>query len=231
MTSAIGYTRLSQDSDTSIARQKRHIREYCDEHGLDLETIYDDGEFSSGFNIERSEYQNVRDAINEERVDAIVVDKKNRIGRDFDERMRFVLALREHDVQLHSWNRGLIDLSDPTDAAVESVHAAKDDESKRQEIEDAKEATRERIEAGYDHGQPPFGLQFDEDGHYWVPGENYYRALRVIAARDQGWSLREIESELDVPRSTASRIAERREKYENLVSRVVEGGSARVNPR
>lgn len=231
MTSAIGYTRLSDTSDTSIPRQKRHIREYCEDNGLDLETIYDDGEFSSGFNIDRSEYQKVRDAIREERVDAIVVDKKNRIGRDFDERMRFVLALREYDVQLHAYRRGLIDLSDPTDAAVESVHAAKDDEAKRQEIKDAKEATRERIEAGYDHGRPPFGLQFDDDGHYWVPGEDYFRALRVIAARDQGWPYRRIDEEVEVPRSTASRIVERREKYENLVSRLVEGGSPPVNPR
>lgn len=231
MTNAIGYTRLSQDSDTSIERQKRHIRAYCEDNDLHLETIYDDGEFSSGFDIERSEYQKVREAINEERVDAIVVDKKNRIGRDFDERMRFVLALREHGVDLHAYRRGLIDLSDPTDAAVESVHAAKDDEAKRQEIEDAKEATRERIEAGYDHGRPPFGLQFDEDGHYWVPGEDYYRALRVIAARDQGWSYREIASELPVSRSAARRIVERREKYENLVSRLVEGRSPRANPR
>lgn len=231
MTTAVGYTRLSQDSDTSIDRQKRHIREYCQTNGIDLQRIHDDGQFASGFDTERSEYQAVREAIQDQAVDAVVVNDKTRIGRDFDERMRFVLDLRNQDVQLHSAKRGHIDLSDPTDAAVESVHAAKDDEAKREEIEKAKEATAERIEAGYDHGQPPFGLQYDADGRYWVPGEDYFRALRVIAARDQGESFRSIESTVGVPRSTASRIVERRQKYENLVSRLVEGGSPAANPR
>lgn len=57
MSSAIGYTRLSRDSDTSIDRQKRHIREYADKNGLLLDHIYDDGERSSGFDESRQEYQ------------------------------------------------------------------------------------------------------------------------------------------------------------------------------
>jgi len=53
MAEVIGYTRLSQDSDTSIERQKRHIREYTDQHEMSLERIYDDGERTSGWDEQR----------------------------------------------------------------------------------------------------------------------------------------------------------------------------------
>lgn len=221
MTDAVGYTRLSQDSDTSIDRQKRHIREYCETNGLELLHIYDDGEFSSGFDVDRSAYQEVKECITSEGVDAVVVNDKTRIGRDFDERMRFVLDLRAHDVQLHSARRGYIDLSDPTDAAVESVHAAKDDEAKREEIEKAKEATQERIDAGYDHGRPPFGLTYDDDGRYWVPGENFSDAMAVIGKREDGATYREIENELGISKSTANRIVERAEMYRSAAEATI----------
>jgi len=63
MSKAIRYTRLSQDSDTSIDWQKRHTREYADENSVFLEGIYDDGEQSSGFDESREEFQEVRDRI------------------------------------------------------------------------------------------------------------------------------------------------------------------------
>lgn len=213
MTNAIGYTRLSQDSDTSIDRQKRHIRDYCEANGFDLATIHDDGEFSSGFDVERSEYQNLKDELTAGTVDAVVVNDKTRIGRDFDERMRFVLDLRAHDVVLHSARRGHIDLSDPTDAAVESVHAAKDDEAKREEIEKAKEATAERIEAGYDHGRPRFGMTYDDRGHFQVPGEEFETVVQILELRDGGATYEEISNRTGVAVGTAHSVVNNRDWY------------------
>jgi DNA invertase Pin-like site-specific DNA recombinase len=214
MTTAIGYTRLSQDSDTSIDRQKRHIREYCERESIGLQGILNDGQYSSGFDTDRSEYQQVRDRVRSGEIDAVVVNDRTRIGRDYDERMRFILDLREYDVELHT-RKGRVDLSNPTNVAVEGVHAAKDDEGKREEIEKAKEATEERLEQGYDHGRPPFGLTFDEDGHYWVPGDDFDAALEVLEMRDDGASYRAIAEEIDeVGRESARGILQRREKYE-----------------
>lgn len=212
---AIGYTRLSQDSDTSIDRQKRHIREYCEREAIDLQDILNDGQYSSGFDTDRSKYQEVRDLVQAGEIDAVVVNDRTRIGRDYDERMRFILDLRQYDVELHT-RKGRVDLSNPTNVAVEGVHAAKDDEGKREEIEKAKEATEERIQQGYDHGRPPFGLQYDDDGQYWVPdSEEFDTAIEVLEMRDEGKSFRAIAESLDdVGREAARGIVERREKYE-----------------
>jgi DNA invertase Pin-like site-specific DNA recombinase len=213
MTEAVGYTRLSQDSDTSIDRQKTAIREYCETNDLELAEIRDDGEFSSGFDRDRTEYQAVKSLVNDGAVDAVVVYDKTRIGRDFDERMQFVLDLRKTDTDLHSARRGSIDLSDPTDAAVESIHAAKDDEAKREEIEKSKEAVAERLEQGYDHGHPPFGLEFDDEGKYWVPGDRFDDVLDVLRLRNDGHTYREIADDVGISTATAYRIVDRREMY------------------
>jgi DNA invertase Pin-like site-specific DNA recombinase len=210
---AVGYTRLSQDSDTSIDRQKAGIRDYCETNGLELTEIHNDGEFSSGFDVDRTEYQAVKQLVNDGAVDAVVVYDKTRIGRDFDERMQFVLDLRATDTELHAARRGRIDLSDPTDAAVESIHAAKDDEAKREEIEKSKEAVAERLERGFDHGRPPFGLEFDADGERWVPGNRFDDVLEILRLRSDGATYEEIAGEVDVAMSTAYRVVDRREEY------------------
>ena len=131
MSSAIGYTRLSQESDTSIDRQKRHIREYADENGLTLETIYDDGERSSGFDESREEYQQVRDRVPSGEIAAVVVNDKRRLARDFDGTMRLVFDLREHDVEAHTFQEGRFDLSDPVQAAVEVLQTPASTRQKR----------------------------------------------------------------------------------------------------
>jgi DNA invertase Pin-like site-specific DNA recombinase len=210
---AVGYTRLSQDSDTSIDRQKAGIRDYCEANGFDLTEIRNDGEFSSGFDRDRTEYQAVKEAVNDGAVDAVVVYDKTRIGRDFDERMQFVLDLRATDTELHSARRGRIDLSDPTDAAVESIHAAKDDEAKREEIEKSKEAVAERLNQGFDHGRPPFGLEFDDAGERWVPGDRFDDVIKILRLRNNNATYEEIADKVGVPTTTAYRVVDRREFY------------------
>lgn len=222
MSNAIGYTRLSQESDTSIDRQKRKIREYCRGRGFELEEIIDDGQHTSGFETDRAGYQDVKARIRDGSVDVVVVHDKTRIGRDFDERMRFVLDLREYDAELHSARRGPVDLSNPTDAAVESIHAAKDDEGKREEIEKSKEAVKERLEAGYDHGRPRFGMTYDEKGRYQIPGDDFEVVEEIFELRDEGATLTEIEDEVGVSVATASRVLKRRDWYEERSKRIAE---------
>jgi DNA invertase Pin-like site-specific DNA recombinase len=169
MSKSIGYTRLSQESDTSIDRQKRHIYEYVVDLGFELETIYDDGERSSGFDESREEYVKLRDRVLSGEIKAVVVNDKRRLARDFDETMRLVLDLREHDVEAHTYQQGQLDLSDPVQAAVEVLQAASEHEAKKKEIERAREAVQERLDNGFDHGRPPIGFRFDDAGERWVP--------------------------------------------------------------
>lgn len=215
MSSAIGYTRLSQESDTSIDRQKRHIRAYVDENGFTLEVIYDDGERSSGFDESREEYQRVRERVQSGEIAAVIVNDKRRLARDFDETMRLVLDLREHDVEAHTFQEGQLDLSDPVQAAVEVLQAASEHEAKKKEIERAREAVQERIENGYDHGRPPIGFQFDDAGERWVPDREgrFTDVVKAIRMVDDGATYRDVQEELGIAPSTMSGVMKRRERY------------------
>lgn len=216
MSDAVGYTRLSQDSDTSIDRQKRHIREYADEHGLKLVEMYDDGEHSSGFDSGREEYQALRDHVQRGELAAVVVNGKRRLARDFDETMRLVLDLREYSVEAHTYEDGRLDLSDPVQAAVEVLQAASEHEAKKKEIERAREAVDERMREGYDHGRPPIGLRFDEDGKRWVrdpTNGNFTDVLEAIGMIERGATYAEASEETDIPTSTLSGVMERKERY------------------
>lgn len=215
MSDAIGYTRLSQESDTSIERQKRHIRAYADERHFTLKTIYDDGERSSGFDEDREQYQQVRSRVQSGKIVAVIVNDKRRLARDFDETMRLVLDLRENDVEAHTYQEGKLDLSDPVQAAVEVLQAASEHEAKKKEIERAREAVQERIEKGHDHGRPPIGFRFDDAGEQWVPDREgrFPDVVHAIRMVDEGATYRDVEEEIGIAPSTMSRIIDRREQY------------------
>ena len=226
MSRAVGYTRLSQESDTSIDRQKRHIRDYTDELGFDLETIYDDGERSSGFDESREEYVELRDRVQSGEIEAVVVNDKRRLARDFDETMRLVLDLREHDVEAHTYQEGQLDLSDPVQAAVEVLQAASEHEAKKKEIERAREAVQERIDNGFDHGRPPIGFRFDDAGERWVPdvGGRFEDVVEAIQMVDDGVTYAEVKEELGIAPSTMSGVMKRRNRY--LKETTIDGESA-----
>lgn len=214
MTTAIGYTRLSQKSDTSIDRQKRRIRDYCSNHELDLKKIFDEGERASGFDTDRAEYQKVRDRIEEGDVDAIVVNDRQRIGRDADERLLFVISLRQQDIELHTSMEGEINLSNPTNLALESFHAAKDDEGKREEIKKSKQAVEERQENGCYHGTPPKGLEFAEDKCHLQKSKEWddlEHAFELFEKDDN--TLGEISDDTGFTVSTLSRMRSRGRSY------------------
>lgn len=214
MSRADGYTRLSQQSDTSIKRQKRHIEAYANEHGYALQTIHDDGEQSSGFDTERQEYQRLRDRIEAGVIDAVIVNDKRRLARDIDEVMRLIPELRTNDVELHTYQDGELDLSDPMKAAIEILQAAAAHEEKMQEIEKAIEAIEEKQERGDDLGRPRFGMEYDEsDPPQQVPGDDFETVLEILRMKTKGASYNDIESELGVPSSTAQQVVDRREWY------------------
>lgn len=215
MTDAIGYTRLSQQSDTSIARQRDHIREYADSHGFELVDVFDDGEGASGFEADaRPAYQAVVEHVRNGDVDAVVVNDKRRLTRDVDEAMRLIPTFRENGVELHTHQDGPLDLSDPLRAAIEIVSAAAAFEEKRAEIDKAKEAVADRVDdPDTDHGRPRFGMRYSDDGRRQVPGEDFDTVLEILRRRDRGATYEAIEDELGVPSSTARRVVERRAWY------------------
>lgn len=210
MTDAVGYTRLSEEG-LSIPKQKQKIRDYCDRHGLTLDRIYDDGEYASGYETdERPEYRELRDRVQAADVGAVVVRDTGRIGRDFNERVRFVLDCQERGIELHSVEAGQHDLSDPYSVVIETAQAAGDDVQKRKEIERAREAVAERIEDGCYHGAVPFGLQFADDKcHLEKDPDEWAMLQEIIDARENGRTVAEVADAHGVSDATVSRIHNR----------------------
>jgi len=210
MTDAVGYTRLSQDG-MSISEQKEKIINYSDRNGLDLTQILDDGEHSSGYGTdERPEYRKLRDMVRNAEIGAVVVRDTGRIGRDFDERMYFILDCRQAGIELHSQEFGQHDLSNPWSVLQETAQAAGDDVQKRKEIERSKEATEKRIENGCYHGTPPIGLQFADDNcHLEKDQQEWETVCNIIEARESGVNVTEVADKEDVSTATVSRVSNR----------------------
>lgn len=210
---AVGYLRLSQDGK-SLSRQRRDVQEYAAARDFDLAKVYNEGTRASGFDEDRPEYQALLGHLSDGGVDAVIVPDLSRLSRDRKERLRLLLDLDATNVELHSFELGrAVDLDNDWELVQQSIRATTDDVEKRKEIERSKRATKERLANGYDHGRPPFGLRYNEDGTYWVPGDEFNTALKCITLRDDGLSWREIESEAGVNKDTARRVYGRRERY------------------
>lgn len=213
MTEAVGYIRLSQDGK-SLERQQRDIEEYAAAEGLELVQVYNEGKGESGYDTDRTEYKEMLADVEDDEISAVVVPNLSRLSRDRKQRLRLILDLDSSGVQLHSVELGRdVDLDNDWELVQQSIKATTDDVEKRKEIERSKRATKERMEEGFDHGRPPYGLEFDDAGEYWVPGENYEDVLDILRLRNQGKTYAEISEEVGVPTSTASRVVSRKETY------------------
>lgn len=215
---AYGYTRLSQYSDTSIKRQTESIENYADEHGLDIEAVLDDGQGASGFSSERPEYQRLKQLVQDGEVSAVVIRGTHRLGRDFDERMLFLITLRQAGVELHDTRRGRIHIEDEYVAATEAVVAASDDKPVRDRINRSREEIQRRMEEGFHHGKPRWGTEYDDAKQHLVIDEDKRQTLEaVLSLLDKGVPYRDIEADTGVSLTTISRIKQRAEWYRHLL--------------
>ncbi len=209
---AVGYLRLSQDGK-SLERQRRDVKEYAGQNDIDLVEMYNEGKRSSGFDADRPEYQALLEHVGGD-IGAVVVPNLSRLSRDRKERLRLLLDLDDAGVELHSHELGrAVDLDDDWELVQQSIKATTDDVEKRKEIKRAKRATQERVENGFDHGRPPFGLQFDCDGKYWVPGDDFEDAVEIIGLRKDSVSWRDIARKTGVAKDTARRVWDRKDRY------------------
>ncbi len=214
MSRAIGYTRLSQTSDTSIPNQKENIRAYVREQGWELVDILDEGDRSSGFAIdELPKWDSLKQRVVDGAVDAVVVNAKRRIARDENEVMRFIADLRSNGVELHTHQSGEVSLEEPMQAAIEILRASTAAEEKRKEIERSKQAIQKKQERGDDLGRPRFGMTYSDDGRKQVPGERFEDVIEIIQLNNRGRTYDEISERTGVPTSTVGRVVKRAEWY------------------
>jgi len=217
-----GYVRLSQRGrDNSIEEQKEAIREYVGERSrLNLATTFNDGKDTSGFNEDRPKYQTLLDNIESGNAEAVVVRDRARLARDFDLRMDVVRLMRDNETEFHVIEGGAADLADVMNVAIEAVHAATDHEKKMAEIERAREVVRDRLDdPDADHGRPPFGFQYDENGRRWIPDESEFSvARRILEMRSEGSSLGDIAEEVGETKSRVRRVLDNRGRISSVRS-------------
>ncbi|WP_341301059.1 recombinase family protein [Lysinibacillus sp. FSL H8-0500] len=84
---AVGYVRVSTDKqldNTSIAKQKEEIEKYCNDNGLSLIRIFDEGAKSAESFKNRPEFKELYSFVfdKQNRIDYVVVYDSDRISRD-----------------------------------------------------------------------------------------------------------------------------------------------------
>lgn len=212
MTDAWGYVRLSQESDDSLDEQKASIREYASRNGLDLQTTRNDGQRTSGFDLEREEYQLLREKIERGEIGAVITRDRARIARDFDERLWLITTLRGTGVEWHVTEHGdRLHLEDIQKAGFECIHAMWDHYKKMIEIERSRQVVRDRQERGCYQGMPPLGLTFADDGcHLERDGawSDVERAFEMLFEED-GTTYGDVVTETGFSRNQVKTLSER----------------------
>ena len=215
---AVGYTRLSQQSDASIDDQKQEIRELADEQGFQLTRIYDDGELASGFDSERPEYLQMQTDLEDGHADVLIVRGRDRLSRDKRERSMLMYDIEDWSVELWTTTeRARIEFNSDEAWLIEMIQAYIDDVAKRREIQRARAKIQQRVDAGFHQGRPRYGTKFDEQREHLVPGDNFVDVITAIEMREAGESFRSIVEQTAIPStSTLSRVLEREDWYHAL---------------
>lgn len=216
---AAGYKRLSQDGGASLERQDRLIRAYADDNDMEIVAMYNDGEYQSGYENQREQYQQLLTDAEAGEFDVVIVDDGSRLGREMKERVRTFYNLDDYGVEFHAAQYGYVDPNEPMEVLMEVFRAATDQQAKQVEIEKAREVVEHRLDQGCFQGQPPFGLQFAADKCHLERDDAEWELCEAVWAADAPTTV-------DIPKSTAWRVAERgREWYE---ARLEEYGRAEV---
>lgn len=220
MSRAVAFIRKSQggDDDVSLDLQRERVPSLAEDLAEHVDTI--DLGIHTGFSVHMK-------PVDEERIDAhpeveslladlqagkydyLVAWDDTRLARDqFFWELKRAAAIGECDFRYVE--------PPPDDELTFRVQRAVESDVKRREIQKSQKALDVREERGDDHGRPPYGLQYDDDGRRWVPDREsgeFALALEVIRLREEGRSWREIADETGISRSTARGIYGRRERY------------------
>ena len=100
----VAYLRLSRedgnDESTSISNQRRIILEYAEKNNMKIEKFYiDDGE--SGFSFsKRPAFNELKEDLNANKIDTIIVKDLSRLGRNSGHMLTFVENLQKDDKRL-----------------------------------------------------------------------------------------------------------------------------------
>jgi len=219
MSKVLAWIRKSKgaDDDIGLESQRERVSKLAEELAAEVDTL--DLGVQTGFStLSRNreapttwldEHPEVQQAVSDLRAgkyDYLVALDDRRICRDD------YIAVIEHAATAGDCEfRYVRDVAD--DDLAYDIHRRVERETKEEEIEKAKQALERRKERGYDHGRPRFGMTYDENSHYQIPGEEFDTVMKILKLRREGSSYPKISERVDVPVSTAKRVVDRREWY------------------
>lgn len=216
------YVRLSQSSERSIESQIHDCREYCENHDdLELDHVYNEGQFASGWNDSREQYQQMLNDAQEGEFDALVVRDGSRLGRNKKERFRAFLNLDSWGVEFHTRERGYVDPDASDDFIIEALKSWSDDDGKGAEIERLTAAIKDKVDNGDYHGQPPMGTRYTDDKRALEADDDFDRAREIIAEKDadEPPTHRALAAEYDVSAALVTKLLKRRDIYDTIAER------------
>lgn len=178
---AVGYVRVSTTSESQEARiptQRDRIQSYCNSKGWSFEKFFQD-KGSSGKDVERSGFNSLKEFLQKEEIDALVVTNLDRFSRNPRDVISEIDWLNKIDVGFVSIDQS-IDTSTTTGEMVMVLISYLNRMEREKTVEKIKKSLEKKKEKGEPLGRPPFGLRYSKDKARLVPGRKFKRALKVI---------------------------------------------------
>ena len=100
------YCRVAHDDGFSLKLQADELRHYANRAGYTIVGIA--AEYGSGVTLDRPALQEVTEAVLAGRVDVVLVNSLDRLGRDQGMTKQYIDLLTEHKVKLHCVRERLV---------------------------------------------------------------------------------------------------------------------------
>ena len=202
MSRVIGYIRCSTteqgDAGVSLEGQQSRIEAWCEATGAELVEIAEDKGASGTLRLaDRSGGQRISRLLNERRpqVDAVVVVRLDRLGRDAAETLELLKRFSKGPVGLVSITERL-DLTTPQGRAMAGVAAVFAELERSLVGERTSEALRALMKQGRVYGPTPYG--YDRRGVLLAPDRQEQKVLAFIREqRDCTYSFAAIADQLN----------------------------------
>lgn len=205
-------------ADQNLDRQLEATHGYAvDTLGADRSKIETYRDKSTGTNTARDGYQDMMAVVEEQDVEAVVVNSTSRIARSIRDLDRTAERLTEHGTALHIIDEGLViepGEDDPFQRALFQllgVFAELEANMAQHRTKEGLAARRQNDE--YHHGPAPLG--FEKNDGRLIEAANYDRVTTVLESVAKGeTSKRQAAKDLDTTRTTVrTAIQERGELY------------------